>query len=211
MTGIADLVARIAALPRDGTRHLVAICGAPASGKSTLADTLAQALTDAGRPAQVVPMDGFHLDNALLGPRGLLPRKGAPQSFDLAGFAALLHRLRAGGAVIFPRFDRSLDRAIAGAGEMPAACDLALVEGNYLCLDLPGWRDLAPLWSLSLRLDVPIDVLEARLLARWVDHGLDPQAARQRAMGNDLPNARACIDHALPTDLTLQGQKIVCP
>ncbi len=89
------------ALP-DGRRHLVAVAGAPASGKSTLAATMADDLTRKGRAACVLPMDGFHLDNRILDARGLRQRKGAPETFDLRGFAALLRDLAAGGKRSIP-------------------------------------------------------------------------------------------------------------
>lgn len=204
---LTELTQIVSGLPRGDLRHLVAVAGPPASGKSTLAEQLAEAVSATGRRAEVVPMDGFHLDNTVLDARGLLPRKGAPQTFDLAGFSALLHRLSTLGEVVYPRFDRGLDKAIAGIGVMPADCDVAIVEGNYLCLDLPGWRDLMPLWTLSISLAVPFEELERRLLARWATYGLGPEAALARAQGNDLPNARLCVDHALPTDYILEGSE----
>ncbi len=200
---IAGLCANVRArldLSRPG-RRLVALSGAPGSGKSTLSEPLAAALTAAGIPAEVVPMDGFHLDNRLLSQRGILARKGAPESFDLAGFARLCQALKGEDQVIFPLFDRALDLAIAGAGEVGAACRVVVVEGNYLLFDEAGWRDLAGLWDLSIRIDTPLAELEARLIARWRSHGLDPAAAQARARGNDLANA-ARIDAArLPADL----------
>ncbi|WP_095587279.1 nucleoside/nucleotide kinase family protein [Actibacterium ureilyticum] len=202
LTGIDGLLPMVAGLPAG--RRLIALAGAPASGKSRLAQELADRLTEAGRAAQVVPMDGFHLANPILQARGLLHRKGAPESFDLDGFKRLLGALRAGGEVVFPTFDRALDTAIAGAGVVAADCDCVVVEGNYLLLDEPGWRDLAGFWDLSVRLEVPRDVLLARLLDRWRDHGLDPAAARTRAEGNDMANADRMVAHALPPDIILK-------
>ncbi|KUP92001.1 nucleoside/nucleotide kinase family protein [Tritonibacter horizontis] len=187
-------------------RRLVALSGAPGSGKSTLSVPLAAALTAQGLPATVVPMDGFHLDNALLAERGLLARKGAPESFDLGGFARLCRALRTEEQVIYPQFDRARDLAIAGAGAVDPACRVVIIEGNYLLFDETGWRDLAALWDLSIRLDIPMAELETRLVARWCAHGLDRSAAEARARGNDLANA-ARIDAArLPADLIWSGQ-----
>lgn len=198
-----------AVLPRlpQGRRALVAIAGAPGSGKSTLAEALAQALELEGRRVQVVPMDGFHLDNRLLEVKGLLHKKGAPETFDLPGFAALLTRLRAGGAVVCPLFDRSRDVAMAGALEVSEACDAVILEGNYLLFDQPGWRDLAPVWDLSIRLQVPQPELRQRLVQRWIDHGLSQNKAEARADGNDMLNARLVADHALPADLNWPAQE----
>jgi len=185
-----------------GGRRLVALSGAPGSGKSTLSEPLAAMLTERGVRSEVVPMDGFHLDNRLLEARGLMPRKGAPETFDLGGFKRLCHALRADDEVIYPLFDRSRDLAIAGAAHVGQDCSVAVIEGNYLLFDEPGWRDLADLWDVSIRLDVPLADLEARLVQRWLTHGLDQAAAEARARGNDLANAQRIASARLPADLT---------
>lgn len=204
-----SLLKQIADLPRHAqTRHLVAIAGAPGSGKSTLADQLADALRAAGQSVSVVPMDGFHLDNAILQARGMLHRKGAPETFDAAGFARMIDALTQRQDVVIPTFDRARDIAIAGARIVPADADVIVVEGNYLLFDDPAWAPLADLWSLSVRLDVPFDVLRARLVQRWLDNGYDAEAAEQKAEGNDLANARRILDHALDADVVLTSQDI---
>lgn len=182
------------------TRHLVAIVGAPGSGKSMLADALAAAL---GEAAQVVAMDGFHRDNDWLDAHGLRARKGAPETFDVAGFTALLTRLRAGEGAWVPGFDRASDAVVERASFVPADRRILLVEGNYLLLERPGWRDLAPFWDFSVLLDVPEPELERRLMARWRGHGMDDTAARAWIVGNDLPNIRTVRRESRPADLVV--------
>ncbi len=205
LDSLAALAARIKDAPRQARRRVVAVAGAPGSGKSTLADHLASALTAQGCAAQVVPMDGFHLDNAVLTQLGLLERKGAPETFDVSGFRRLMPALGAETPVYYPRFDRGRDIAIAGAAVLDAACDTVLVEGNYLLLDAPGWADLFPLWDLRIRLDVPLETLRARLIARWLEHGLPQEAAIARAEENDLRNARLVNARALAADVVFDG------
>ncbi len=188
-------------LSREG-RHLVALSGAPGAGKSTLSAPLAARLSARGLATEVVPMDGFHLDNHLLERRGLLARKGAPETFDLGGFARLCRALKAEEHVIYPVFDRARDLAVAGAGEVDAACRVAIIEGNYLLFDEPGWRDLVPLWDLSIRLEVPLAELEARLVQRWLDLGFARAEAEARARGNDLVNAARIAAAPLPADIS---------
>ena len=202
---IGNLVRRVLALPHGSTRHLVAIAGPPASGKSTLARRVASALTQAGRTAQVVPMDGFHLDNELLEQRGLLDRKGAPQTFDAKGFLALVMRLSDPTEQTFPLFDRAQDRAVADAGQITAGCDVAIVEGNYLLLDQDPWRHLADLWAVSVWLDVPEETLERRLVERWLKHGRSPAKALAKARANDLMNARTAVADRLVAHVTLRS------
>jgi len=199
---LADLLTRIIALP-EGQRHLVAIAGPPASGKSTLARQLVDGLQAVGHAARVVSMDGFHLDNSVLGPRGLLPCKGAPESFDAAGFLRLTRALREEVEVVHPLFDRKRDLAVAGAGVVPADCRTVILEGNYLLFDEYPWRDLYPLWSLAVFLDPPRDVLRARLVARWQAQELDPLQAAQRADSNDMINADRIAGARLIADITL--------
>ncbi|WP_295317466.1 nucleoside/nucleotide kinase family protein [Roseobacter sp.] len=196
---------RVLAAPRKGRRRLVALAGAPASGKTTLAHSLGDALNDKGCAAQVVPMDGFHLHNQILLDRDTLNRKGAPHTFDAAGFVHLVSRLPDEEEVFYPLFDRTRDISIACAGRVGPDCDTVVLEGNYLLLDAPVWRDLNRYWDLSVRLDVPIEVLQNRLVQRWLDHGLSRERAEERAARNDLANARTVQEKSLPADIVLTG------
>ena len=188
-----------------GSRKLVAVAGPPGSGKSSVSAALLDVLTEAGRGAAIVPMDGFHLDNRLLDQRGLRARKGSPDSFDAAGFLHLVRRIAAGEDVIYPCFDRARDIAIAGAAHMPASTEFIIFEGNYLLLDAPVWRDLHLIWDYTIRLDTPRDVLETRLLNRWLAHGLTEAEARARRDQNDLPNAELVLTRSADADLTLSN------
>lgn len=184
----------------------MAIAGAPGSGKSTLASEVARRLIQQKCECIVVPMDGFHLDNAILDDLGLRQRKGAPETFDVSGFVRFISAIKDGADVYGPIFDRSRDLSIAGAIAVPAAMPVVIVEGNYLMFDADGWRDLAPLWDVTVRLDVPLPELRARLIQRWLSLNYTPAVAKRRAEGNDIPNAQAVIDLALPCDLVLDGK-----
>lgn len=197
---IATLAAQLAALPPG--RRLVAIAGPPAVGKSTVTEPLAEALIALGRPTQVVPMDGFHLDNDTLDEIGLRHRKGAPETFDAAGLLTLVQALRAGGAVPFPTFDRAADATVPQGGTFDA--EIALVEGNYLLLDEDPWRVLHPLWDATIRLEAAETTLRDRLVDRWLTHGHDAQSALARAEANDLPNARRVLAGSIAADYVLR-------
>ncbi|CAM3089374.1 nucleoside/nucleotide kinase family protein [Paracoccus nototheniae] len=196
---LPHLVARLTEMTQGRARRMVALAGPPGAGKSHVTDALLDQLPGAA----LLPMDGYHLDDGLLAARGELSRKGAPQTFDLDGFAVMLDRLARddGRDVLVPVFDRDLEISRAAARAIPAQARLILVEGNYLLLDRPGWRDLAGHFALTVMLDVPRAVLEARLTARW--RALPADEARARLQGNDLPNLDLVLTESRAADLIL--------
>ena len=198
----AELRARAAA----GGRLVVAIAGPPGSGKSTTAELLAEALnTGAPGLAAVLPMDGYHYDDLYLVPAGLRPRKGAPDTFDVAGFRHMLVRLRANdeAQVAVPVFDRSIEIARAGARMIAQAVRVLVVEGNYLLLGEEPWASLRPLFDLAVLVDVPEAVLRARLSERWVGYGLTEAEIGWKLDGNDLPNGRLIMARSATPDYRL--------
>ncbi|WP_417741820.1 nucleoside/nucleotide kinase family protein [Salipiger sp.] len=204
-TDVTSLVERLSALAGGEARVFVAIAGAPASGKSTLAETLRDRIGHAhpGR-VEILPMDGFHYDDAVLRARGTLARKGAPHTFDVDGLAATLDRLAAcDRPVAVPVFDRSLEISRAAARIIEPGVRLILIEGNYLLLDDPDWARLRPRFDLTVFVDVPPEVLETRLAARW--SALDPEQAQVKIAENDLPNARLVAGQSVAADLVLEG------
>ncbi|MFK7836221.1 MAG: phosphoribulokinase [Sulfitobacter sp.] len=199
----ARLIEEIARRAGAQSRVIVGLAGGPGSGKSTVAELLAEALSVS---AAVVPMDGFHMDNADLIARDLLDRKGAPETFDAASFVDLIRQLHTEADVAYPTFDRVADKTVPKGGMVAASTRVVLVEGNYLLLDQAPWSELADLFDLTVTLAVPRDVLEARLVARWLAHGLSREQAQARALGNDLPNVDFVRDHARQADFMLRNE-----
>lgn len=180
MTELAALVARAGRLATPGARRILGIAGPPGAGKSRLAARLAAELP----AAIVVGMDGFHLADAELRRRGLRDRKGAPETFDRAGFAALLARLRTETGVIYaPAFDRDLEDSIAAAVAVEPSVRLVLTEGNYLLHWPEVRRQLDEVWYL----DPEPAQRRAALVARHVRHG---KAADEAAAWTDGPDQR---------------------
>jgi pantothenate kinase len=186
-------------------RSLTAIAGAPASGKSTLAETVVAKLNDeAPDSAAVLPMDGYHFDDRVLVPRGLRPRKGAPDTFDVAGFYHMLQRLKRNEEpeIAVPVFDRDLEIARAGARLIPQSVRHLIVEGNYLLLDRPGWSSLRSLFDTTIMIAVPEAVLRQRLVARWQGYQLPPDEVTAKVETNDLPNGRLILSASAPAEFT---------
>lgn len=182
-------------------RFIAALAGPPGAGKSTLAEALVAAL---GADARVVPMDGFHYDDAILNDWGMRSRKGAPETFDVAGYRHLLRRLHEEDQVAIPVFDRALELSRGSADLVTKDHRILVTEGNYLLLNEAPWSDLADFFDLTVMIDVPESELDRRLLDRWAFYGKTPQEARAWIDGNDLPNIRRVTRGSRPADFTIR-------
>ncbi|WP_345983419.1 nucleoside/nucleotide kinase family protein [Streptomyces sp. DSS69] len=188
--GLADAADRARRLAETGRRRILGIAGPPGAGKSTVAQRLAEGLE--GRAA-LVPMDGFHLAGAELDRLGRAGRKGAPDTFDAAGYAALLRRLRdpdPAHPVYAPAFDRALEEPVAGALAVPPDVPLVITEGNYLLLDDGPWAEVRGLLDEVWFLDLDPEVRVRRLVERHVRYGKPPAYARAWVERSDEANAR---------------------
>jgi pantothenate kinase len=190
------LVHRARLLVAEGNRALLGITGPPGSGKTTLAEQLIQTLAPPPTltsPQWIahVPMDGFHLADSELTRLGRRDRKGAPDTFDPAGYAALLRRLRDDGddVVYAPGFPRTLEQPLAGAIPVPPSARLIITEGNYLLLADHGWSWVRPQLDEVWYADLDADERLRRLVARHVRFGKEPAAATAWTTGTDERNA----------------------
>ncbi|MET8498196.1 nucleoside/nucleotide kinase family protein [Streptomyces microflavus] len=188
--GLADATDRARGLAETGQRRVLGIAGPPGAGKSTLAERLTEALE--GR-AVLVPMDGFHLAGAELERLGRADRKGAPDTFDAPGYAALLRRLRdpdPDHPVYAPAFDRALEEPVAGALAVIPDVPLVITEGNYLLLDEGPWAPVRGLLDEVWFLELDPEVRVRRLVERHVRYGKPPAYARAWVERSEEANAR---------------------
>ena len=179
---------RAAALARRPGRAILGITGPPGAGKSTLAERL---VTELAGDAAYLPMDGFHLAHRVLADLGRVDRKGAPDTFDSAGYVAVLRRLRDPREryVYAPRFAREIEDSIAAAIPVGPSVPLVITEGNYLLLPDEPWAQVRPLLDEVWYLDLPERARLRRLIDRHMAFGRDAAQARARATGPDQRNA----------------------
>ncbi len=177
-------------LNSSGNRILIGIVGKPGAGKSTLSAYLLRELQS--NEITVVPMDGYHLSNAVLRQLGRAERKGAPDTFDAAGFAALLKRIRSDNSadIYYPIFDRSIEESIAAQGVVTTETKVVIVEGNYLLHDKGDWKEVAGLLDETWFIDVDDEIRLQRLIARHIAFGKTPAEAEAWSRGSDEVNAK---------------------
>ena len=197
-----DLLTRAQALAGNAGRRILGITGAPGAGKSTVARRLVNAV---GGSAVLVGMDGYHLAQAELERLGRAERKGAPDTFDAAGYVALLRRLRTPDActVYAPEFRRSIEEPVAGAVAVPPGAPLVVTEGNYLLLDSEPWSAIRALLDEVWFLAPDEHTRRAWLTARHCRYGRTPAQAAAHTAGSDERNARLVARTSSRADLIL--------
>ncbi|MFD9429326.1 nucleoside/nucleotide kinase family protein [Streptomyces sp. NPDC060002] len=192
-----------------GRRALLGIVGSPGSGKTTLAERLVRELNGAGDPwVAHVPMDGFHLADVELDRLGRRDRKGAPDTFDAAGYAALLRRLReetdGEDPVYAPGFERELEQPVAGAVPVPPTARLVVTEGNYLLVGTGAWPRVRAALDEVWFLEIDEDERIRRLVARHEEFGKPHEEAVAWVLGTDQRNAELVATTRARADLVVR-------
>jgi pantothenate kinase len=201
------------ALNSPSTRLLIGLVGIPGAGKTTLAAQWATHLNAAhgAGTAVALGMDGFHLTKGQLAqfsdPVAAFARRGAPWTFDAAGFVAALQTVRRAAGVCaatWPGFEHVIGDPIADATTIPVVTRIVIVEGLYLLHDADGWQDvrghLDACWYLDTPLSVAMDRLAQRHMQAW---GFTRQQAGERIATNDGLNARLVADSAARADFLI--------
>ncbi|MEU2032773.1 nucleoside/nucleotide kinase family protein [Nocardia amamiensis] len=213
---VAELAAWVCTRVSAQRRYVMGIAGPPAAGKSTLSQNLAAEITAAQAiPAGIAPMDGFHKTSAELDAVGARHRKGQPDTFDVAGFVARLKLLREaplGERVPWPIYDRGLHDPVPDSITF-ADQRVAVVEGNYLLLDQPGWAEVRSHLDEVWYLDAEDRVIERRLTERHLLGGKTAEQAQIKIANSDMPNARLIAGTRDRADTVLRetaGNYLIC-
>lgn len=196
---LVDRIERLRSDKPEG-RVLIGIAGPPGAGKSTLSSAVAGRI---GQGCAHLPMDGFHLADAALDLLGLRDRKGAPETFDAEGFAALLARVAHRECVWAPAFERTLEQPIAQSIRVGEEASVVVTEGNYLLLPEPRWQAARSAFDEVWFCDLDDAVRRERLVHRHVGFGKSPDQARAWVERVDEPNAALVQQYAHLADLHL--------
>lgn len=203
-----DYIQRARQLCQSGKRKTLAIAGAPGSGKSTIASLLHQALADC---SVLVPMDGFHLSNKELERLERKGRKGAPDTFDVWGYQALMKRLKnqqPNEIIYAPEFYRTIEEPIAGSIPVFAETPLVITEGNYLVLSEGEWKHTHSLFDECWFVTAPQQERQQRLVDRHCYFGRSLQDAKTWVEQTDEPNARLIEQSREAVDLLIEWKNI---
>jgi pantothenate kinase len=196
------LVERARALVATGERRILGIAGPPGGGKSTVARAV---VAELGELARLVPMDGFHLAQAELVRLGRRDRMGAPDTFDVSGYAALLERLHGDEPFVYaPEFRREIEEPIAGAIAVPRTTPLVVTEGNYLLLTDGDWARVKPLLDESWYVESDEELRLQRLIQRHIQFGKTPEYARAWVLRSDERNAKLVATTAPAADVLVR-------
>ena len=211
---LIPLLRHLTEMRRARDRRLVVYLAAPpGAGKSTLAaplEILSKTTPDL-EPLQALGMDGFHHRQNYIQshtvtkdghaiPMSLV--KGCPESYDLERMTRAIANIREPNAT-WPVYDRNLHDV--SDVEIQVEAPIVLIEGNWMLLDEPGWRELRELCDFAVTLCPLMDSLKERLIGRKIRGGSAPEEAKAHFDRCDGPNIRRCLSRQLPADAMLQA------
>ena len=201
---LAQLVEKANELAQSGKRQILAVAGAPGSGKTTITRAIMQGLPEGS--VVIAPMDGFHLSNATLIKYNRRDRKGAWDTFDADGYINLLTRLKNQTEEVIhaPDFDRDIDESIGSAIPIDVNTPLILAEGTFLFSQFGSWGKLLPLFNQGWFVHLDENLRHERLIARHMKHGMSLQQATDWTLGTDENNAKAVENDCLRANLSIK-------
>ena len=208
------LLRKLTKMRREKNSRVLALFAAPpGAGKSTLLSFLAKLAEEDEQSdeVQVLGMDGFHRRQAYLVSRTVvrdgaeIPMasiKGAPQTFDLEKLTDRVQNIAAGRTCGWPIYDRRLHDPVDDAVTVDGK--IVLIEGNYLLLDEPGWRDLRNYADYTVLIRADAELLRRRLTDRKAMGMASREEAEKFVEFSDMRNVRTCLERSGGADLVLE-------
>lgn len=195
---LAGLAQRIADRASPGEVLVVGVTGSVAAGKSTLCAALKGAL-EPDLQVEVISTDGFLFSNAVLSERGVLMRKGYPETYDVEGLAAALEGVRA-GPVTVPGYSHIIYDIDPALSRDVAAPDILIVEGLGLTPRPAGLDLLVYIDADEAHLE---DWFAARFMDFWRAAETDPTSFYARFRAMTAPEAEAFARSMVWTQMNL--------
>jgi type I pantothenate kinase len=186
----------------DKVPFIIGLAGSVAVGKSTTARILQALLTRwPGHPAvDLVTTDGFLFPNAVLTSRGIMHRKGFPDSYDRARLVRFLADLKGGAAAVeAPVYSHQRYDIVPGAAHTVRHPDIVIVEGLNVLQAPPERAETQMFASDFFDFTIYVDADEQDIQRWYVERFLrlrdtvfqDPQSYFHRYAALDEPQARA--------------------
>lgn len=157
--GLHDVSSRFLNTPGDKVPFIIGVAGSVAVGKSTTSRILRALLSrwPSSPKVDLVTTDGFLYPNKVLEARGLMQRKGFPESYDRARFVNFLGDIKSGKAkVSVPVYSHLVYDVVPGEEVIIERPDILIVEGLNILQpgELP--RDGKPILFASDFIDFSI-------------------------------------------------------
>jgi type I pantothenate kinase len=150
--------------------YIIGIAGSVAVGKSTTARVLQTLLSrwlDHPR-VDLITTDGFLYPTAVLEKRGLMNRKGFPESYDQRRLVRFLTEIKSGkGEVSAPVYSHLIYDVVPGAAQTVRQPDILIVEGLNV-LQSGRSRNVSDFFDFSIFIDADEEMIESWYIARFL-------------------------------------------
>ncbi|KAJ3448370.1 kinase-related protein [Anaeramoeba flamelloides] len=189
--------------------YLLGICGIPGSGKTTLSELLKDRINEVNGDnfCSRLAMDGFHHTKDYLrqmpDPVEMFKRRGSPITFNVDLFYSKLQEIKGldaeNGEVLYPTFEHEIQDPVQDDLVVSNKNRILIIEGNYLALNLPKWRDVSSLFDNLWFLNIPIETAMERVAIRHVKAKIckDMMESWIRTNYNDRKNAQLILSNKI--------------
>jgi type I pantothenate kinase len=151
--------------------YVIGVAGSVAVGKSTFARILQALLSrwPAHPQVDLVTTDGFLHPNAVLLERGLMERKGFPESYDTRSLLAFLRAVKSGESEVpAPVYDHLAYDVLPDAQIVVRRPDIVIVEGlNVLQVNREGVEFVSDYFDFSIYVDADVKDIEEWYVRRF--------------------------------------------